>query len=133
MDQLEKEAEALRTKDSSGDGSVAPSQEAEVVTEAGEFMEAPDPLLSLLSLSAELPSSSTATPNGTIEAASTAAAAARQRALDQVKLLFGQLLKSVANSPACGAAVWGLYARWHRLQGQLLSSQEAWLKQVGEG
>jgi hypothetical protein len=44
---------------------------------------------------------------------------------------FGGVLKQVTNSPACGAAVWGLLGRWYALQDQHLSSQEARLKQVG--
>eukprot|EP00878_Enallax_costatus_P015631 GHUV01016375.1.p1 GENE.GHUV01016375.1~~GHUV01016375.1.p1 ORF type:complete len:216 (+),score=96.67 GHUV01016375.1:87-650(+) len=92
-------------------------------------MEAPDQLLSLLAMSKDLSYSSS---NATLDsvAASSAAAAARQRTCDQVMVLFGQLLKSVANSPACSPAVWGLFAKWYQLQGHLLSSQEAYLKQA---
>lgn len=100
----------------------------------GEAMEAPDQLLSLLAMSDRLPNNSSSTTSDAAaasSAASTAAAAARLRMYDQVMTLFGQLLKSVTNSPACSPAIWGLYARWYQLQGHLLSSQEAYLKQVG--
>jgi hypothetical protein len=98
-------------------------------------MEAPEQLLNLLAMAGELPGSS-----GSQEAAAEAsdpslpaasqAAAGRQRSHDQGLAAVGQLLKSAANSPAAGAAVWGLLGRWYALRGELLSSQEAALKQV---
>jgi hypothetical protein len=63
-------------------------------------------------------------------AAAAATAAALQRSHQQVMQQLGGVLKQAANSPACGAAVWGLLGHWYGLQGQLLSSQEARLKQV---
>jgi hypothetical protein len=96
-----------------------------------EAMEAPEQLLQLLAVSDGLPDISNAEEAATHAAQATAsAAAARQRAYDQVLAAFAGLLKSVANAAACGPGVWGLLGRLYGLQGQLLSSQEAALKQV---
>lgn len=107
-------------------------------SEEEEVMEAPEQLLRLLAVSdgLQLPdgsSSSSTTLEGTTACSAEAAAhavAARQRSFDQVMSALGTLLKSAANAAACGPSVWGLLGRFYGLQGQLLSSQEAYLKQV---
>jgi hypothetical protein len=103
----------------------------------GEVMEPPEQLLQMLDLTAALPGSNTSSGGtdaaaGEAQAAASAAAtaAALQRNHQQALQQFGGVLKQVTNSPACGAAVWGLLGRWNALQGQHLSNQEARLKQV---
>lgn len=101
-----------------------------------EVMAPPEQLLQMLSFAAGLPdaegsgsgSSQDAAPHAS--ASAVAAAAAHQRNHQAAMQQFGGLLKQVTNSPACGAAVWGLLGRWNALQGNHLSSQEARLKQV---
>jgi hypothetical protein len=100
----------------------------------GELMVPSEQLLQMLSFTAGLPGAGpdSSTAGSAAESASAAAtAAAHQRNHQQAVQQFGGVLKQVANSPACGAAVWGLLGRWYALQGQHLSSQEARLKQVG--
>jgi hypothetical protein len=99
----------------------------------GELMEAPEQLLHMLSFTAALPDAgadSSTTDHAAESATAAATAAAHQRNHQQAVQQFGGVLKQVTNSPACGAAVWGLLGRWYALQGQHLSSQEARLKQV---
>lgn len=120
----------------------------EAAAAAGEdVMDAPDQLLQMLALTPNLAPPATtgssplsdssdptaATADGATSTAAAAAAASRQRSYDQVMQQLGVLLKAVANSPACSPGLWGLLGRWYGLQGQSLSSQEAWLKQVSEG
>lgn len=138
MMQLEREQQQLHgtAADSSSSSSSAKLHEANGAADSSseaeeEAMEAPEQLLQLLAVSDGLPNlTSSAGAAAHTAAAAAAAAAARQRAYDQVLGAFAALLKSVANAAACGPGVWGLLGRLYRLQGQLLSSQEAWLKQV---
>ncbi|KAF6259400.1 hypothetical protein COO60DRAFT_1008225 [Scenedesmus sp. NREL 46B-D3] len=142
MTQLELEQQQLQgnTPDSDNGSSRAATlsvhaAEAGGAKEAGveaeeEAMDAPEQLLQLLAVTDGLPDLSRSGDAAAHAAQAAAAAAARQRAYDQVLASFGVLLKSAANAAACGPGVWGLLGRLYRLQGQLLSSQEAWLKQV---
>lgn len=145
MMQLELEQQQLQgnTPDSDNGSSRAATlsvhaAEAGGAKEAGveaeeEAMDAPEQLLQLLAVTDGLPDLSRSGDAAAHAAQAAAAAAARQRAYDQVLASFGVLLKSAANAAACGPGVWGLLGRLYRLQGQLLSSREAWLKQVGLG
>jgi hypothetical protein len=141
MTQLEQESQQLQgTASSTTQGPAAesnangnPHANANAASSEAEEepMEAPEQLLQLLAVSEGLPelrSSAEAAAHAAQAAAS--ASAARQRAYDQVLGAFAALLKSVANAAACGPGVWGLLGRLYSLQGQLLSSQEASLKQV---
>jgi hypothetical protein len=137
MTQLELEQQQLTQGAAFGSSSSSPqpsdaSKTTEPSSEAEEeAMEAPEQLLQLLAVSDGLPNlNSSEDAAAHVAQAAAAAMAARQRAYDQVLGAFGVLLKSVANAAACGPGVWGLLGRLYRLQGQLLSSQEAWLKQV---
>lgn len=115
----------------------AAREEAEAADEP-EVMAPPEQLLQMLSFAAGLPdaegsgsnSSSSQDAASHASASAAAAAAAHQRNHQAAMQQFGGLLKQVTNSPACGAAVWGLLGRWNALQGNHLSSQEARLKQV---
>jgi hypothetical protein len=124
------EAPAANTNGSANANAISSANAAYSEAEE-EPMEAPEQLLQLLAVSEGLPElrSSADTAAHAAQAAASAAAA-RQRAYNQVLGAFAVLLKSVANAAACGPGVWGLLGRLYGLQGQLLSSQEAWLKQV---
>jgi hypothetical protein len=95
-------------------------------------MDTPDGLLQMLALSNSLLPGvgSAGDSDGTGAPSAAAAAESRQRSYEQVMGQLGALLKGVANSAACSPVVWALLGRWYGLQGQHLSSQEAWLKQV---
>lgn len=113
-------------------------EEEEEEEEEGELMEPPEQLLQMLDITSRLPGSTGTATDGQQDADSAAAAAAstasaaaaQQRSHQQVVQQLGGVLKGVTNSAACGAAVWGLLGRWYALQGELVSSQEARLKQV---
>ena len=115
-----------------------PAAAADPEAEDGEAMDPPEQLLQMLDLTASLPGGSNTSGGAdaaAVEAQAAASAAATSAALQrnhqQALQQFGGVLKQVTNSPACGAAVWGLLGRWYALQGQHLSNQEARLKQVG--
>lgn len=145
MNTLEQQHKQLNNNSQPTTSASTPTAEAATAADGeeaeDEVMEAPEQLLQMLSLTAGLPTSDSnehaTTANGTSEgqqppesATAAAAAASQQRNYQQVLQQFGGLLKQVTNSPACNAAVWGMLGRWYGLQGQLLSSQEARLKQV---
>jgi hypothetical protein len=136
MTQLEQEQQQLQGATASNSSSSSNHDSSKPPAEASsegeeEAVEAPEQLLQLLAVSEGLPELASAEDAAAHAAqAAAAAAAARQRAYDQVIGQFGVLLKSVANAAACGPGVWGLLGRLYGLQGQLLGSQEAWLKQV---
>ncbi|KAI9079748.1 hypothetical protein K1719_038369 [Acacia pycnantha] len=55
----------------------------------------------------------------------------RSRETEQLVLLLGKVLQQIVKSGSGPAAdIWGLYARWHRIKGDLLMCSEALLKQV---
>jgi hypothetical protein len=137
---------ALETNTAAGtDPAAAPAADGGSDANEGEVMEPPEQLLQMLHFTAGLPdadSSSSGNAGSNADSAAAAAseqasanaaatAAGRQRGYQQVLQQFGGVLKQVTNSPACGAAVWGLLGRWYALQDQHLSCQEARLKQVG--
>jgi len=145
MDILEQQHTHLTSDSSTNTGPAAAAAAAAAAADEGaEDMEAPEQLLQMLNLTASLTGSSntggTDTNSSKDDTGDQAAAAAaaqqqqqqqQQRSFQQVLQQFGGVLKSVTNAPSCGAAVWGLLGRWFALQGQLVSSQEARLKQVG--
>ncbi|XP_027343083.1 tetratricopeptide repeat protein 27 homolog isoform X1 [Abrus precatorius] len=53
------------------------------------------------------------------------------RETEQLLLLLGKVLQQIVKSGSgCGPDVWGLYAKWHRINGDLMMCSEALLKQV---
>lgn len=48
----------------------------------------------------------------------------------EVLLISILLLQIVKNGSGCGPDIWGLYAKWHRINGDLMMCSEALLKQV---
>ncbi|CAK9187949.1 unnamed protein product [Ilex paraguariensis] len=54
---------------------------------------------------------------------------ARTRETEHLMELLGKILQRIVRS-AGGAEIWGLYARWHKLKGDLTMCSEALLKQV---
>ncbi|KOM40685.1 hypothetical protein LR48_Vigan04g088300 [Vigna angularis] len=57
--------------------------------------------------------------------------AGRSRETEQLFLLLGKLLQQIVKSGSgCGPDIWGLYAKWHRINGDLTMCSEALLKQV---
>ncbi|KAF7834088.1 tetratricopeptide repeat protein 27-like protein [Senna tora] len=55
----------------------------------------------------------------------------RSRETEQLVLLLGKVLQQIVKSGSgSGADIWGLYARWHKINGDLLMCSEALLKQV---
>ncbi|XP_030471639.2 uncharacterized protein LOC115689654 [Syzygium oleosum] len=55
--------------------------------------------------------------------------AGRQRQREHLVDSLGKILQQIVRSGA-GADVWGLYARWHKMKGDLVMCSEALLKQV---
>ncbi|KAK9052213.1 hypothetical protein SSX86_028841 [Deinandra increscens subsp. villosa] len=53
----------------------------------------------------------------------------RSRETEQLTALIGKILQQIAKSEG-GGEIWGLFARWHKLKGDLLMCSEALLKQV---
>ncbi|XP_061376118.1 uncharacterized protein LOC133318158 [Gastrolobium bilobum] len=57
--------------------------------------------------------------------------AGRSRETEHLILLLGKVLQQIVkNGNGCGPDVWGLYAKWHRINGDLMMCSEALLKQV---
>ncbi|WVZ18413.1 hypothetical protein V8G54_005735 [Vigna mungo] len=57
--------------------------------------------------------------------------AGRSRETEQLFLLLGKVLQQIVKSGSgCGPDIWGLYAKWHRINGDLTMCSEALLKQV---
>ncbi|KAJ1386499.1 Tetratricopeptide-like helical domain superfamily [Sesbania bispinosa] len=57
--------------------------------------------------------------------------AGRSRETEQLMLLLGKVLQQIVkNASGCGPDIWGLYAKWHRINGDLMMCSEALLKQV---
>ncbi|KAG5035827.1 hypothetical protein JHK87_010737 [Glycine soja] len=57
--------------------------------------------------------------------------AGRSRETEQLLLLLGKVLQQIIKSGSgCGPEIWGLYAKWHRINGDLMMCSEALLKQV---
>ncbi|KAK7282181.1 hypothetical protein RIF29_10778 [Crotalaria pallida] len=55
----------------------------------------------------------------------------RSRETEQLILLLGKVLQQIVkNGTGCGPDIWGLYAKWHRINGDLVMCSEALLKQV---
>ncbi|KAA8522634.1 hypothetical protein F0562_013005 [Nyssa sinensis] len=54
---------------------------------------------------------------------------AKARETDHLVELLGNILRQIVRSGG-GAEIWGLYARWHKLKGDLTMCSEALLKQV---
>ncbi|TVU39421.1 hypothetical protein EJB05_12840, partial [Eragrostis curvula] len=44
--------------------------------------------------------------------------------------MIGDILQQIVRSGGSNAEIWGLYARWHKIKGNLMASSEALLKQV---
>ncbi|KAI4336436.1 hypothetical protein L6164_014965 [Bauhinia variegata] len=66
-----------------------------------------------------------------IEQGSGLSIAGRSRETEQLIFLLGKVLQQIVRSGSGdGAAIWGLYARWHKINGDLLMCSEALLKQV---
>ncbi|KAI3714350.1 hypothetical protein L1987_72948 [Smallanthus sonchifolius] len=53
----------------------------------------------------------------------------RSRETEQLTGMIGKILQQIAKSGGSGE-IWGLFARWHKLKGDLLMCSEALLKQV---
>ncbi|RDX70742.1 Tetratricopeptide repeat protein 27 [Mucuna pruriens] len=65
------------------------------------------------------------------EQVSGAPVAGRSRETEQLLLLLGKVLQQIIKSGSgCGPDIWGLYAKWHRINGDLMMCSEALLKQV---
>ena len=47
-----------------------------------------------------------------------------------LSLIFNTLIQIVKSGSGCGPDIWGLYAKWHRMNGDLMMCSEALLKQV---
>ncbi|KAL2347131.1 hypothetical protein Fmac_001131 [Flemingia macrophylla] len=57
--------------------------------------------------------------------------AARSRETEQLLFLLGKVLQQIVkNGSGCGPDIWGLYAKWHKINGDLMMCSEALLKQV---
>ncbi|ESW09834.1 hypothetical protein PHAVU_009G160200 [Phaseolus vulgaris] len=57
--------------------------------------------------------------------------AGRSRETEQLLLFLGKVLQQIVKSGSgCGPDIWGLYAKWHRINGDLTMCSEALLKQV---
>ncbi|XP_027904629.1 tetratricopeptide repeat protein 27 homolog [Vigna unguiculata] len=57
--------------------------------------------------------------------------AGKSRETEQLFLLLGKVLQQIVKSGSgCGPDIWGLYAKWHRINGDLTMCSEALLKQV---
>ncbi|XP_020213040.1 tetratricopeptide repeat protein 27 [Cajanus cajan] len=57
--------------------------------------------------------------------------AARSRETEQLLFLLGKVLQQIVkNGSGCGPDIWGLYAKWHRMNDDLMMCSEALLKQV---
>ncbi|KAK7410960.1 hypothetical protein VNO78_02233 [Psophocarpus tetragonolobus] len=57
--------------------------------------------------------------------------AGRSRETEQLLLLLKKVLQQIIKSGSgCGPDIWGLYAKWHRINGDLMMCSEALLKQV---
>ncbi|XP_047182528.1 tetratricopeptide repeat protein 27 homolog [Vigna umbellata] len=57
--------------------------------------------------------------------------AGRSRETEQLFSLLGKVLQQIVKSGSgCGPDIWGLYAKWHRINGDLTMCSEALLKQV---
>lgn len=54
----------------------------------------------------------------------------RRRETENLIQLLGKILQKVVRSSSVGADIWGLYAQWHKLKGDLVMCSEALLKQV---
>ncbi|KAL3507166.1 hypothetical protein ACH5RR_032548 [Cinchona calisaya] len=54
---------------------------------------------------------------------------ARKREFELLMQMIGKILRRIVQSSG-GADIWGLYARWHKLKGDLTMCSEALLKQV---
>ncbi|QHN98153.1 hypothetical protein HN51_045906 [Arachis hypogaea] len=55
----------------------------------------------------------------------------RSRETEQLMLLLGRVLQQIVKSGSgYGPDIWGLYAKWHRMNGDLIMCSEALLKQV---
>eukprot|EP00879_Flechtneria_rotunda_P017593 GHRR01018443.1.p1 GENE.GHRR01018443.1~~GHRR01018443.1.p1 ORF type:complete len:607 (+),score=293.02 GHRR01018443.1:146-1822(+) len=138
LSQLEQENQFLTQPDDSA-AAVAAAEAGSATADdeqSEETMDAPEQLLHLLNvthkLSAEQQQQDNTAQKVSAIAAADTALAARQRTYDQVLSTAGTLLKSAISAPACTHEVWGLLGRWYSLKGELLSSQEAALKQVGK-
>ncbi|KAK7350764.1 hypothetical protein VNO77_09697 [Canavalia gladiata] len=65
------------------------------------------------------------------EQVSGASVAGRSRETEQLLFLLGKVLQQIVKSgTGSGPDVWGLYAKWHRINGDLIMCSEALLKQV---
>lgn len=55
----------------------------------------------------------------------------RSRETEQLMLSLGNVLQQIVkNGSGYGPEIWGLYAKWHRIKGDLMMCSEALLKQV---
>ncbi|KAE9608627.1 putative 43kDa postsynaptic protein [Lupinus albus] len=55
----------------------------------------------------------------------------RSRETEQLISLLGKVLQQIVkHGNGCGPDIWGLYAKWHRINGDLVMCSEALLKQV---
>lgn len=54
----------------------------------------------------------------------------RRRETENLIQALGKILQKVVRSSSAGADIWGLYAQWHKLKGDLVMCSEALLKQV---
>ncbi|ESW10241.1 hypothetical protein PHAVU_009G192300 [Phaseolus vulgaris] len=60
-----------------------------------------------------------------------ASVAGRSREAEQLLFLLGKVLQQIVkNGSGFGSEIWGLYAKWHRINGDLMMCSEALLKQV---
>ncbi|TKY73746.1 Tetratricopeptide repeat protein 27-like [Spatholobus suberectus] len=65
------------------------------------------------------------------EQVSGASVAGRSRETEQLLLFLGKVLQQIVkNGSGCGPDIWGLYAKWHRINADLMMCSEALLKQV---
>ncbi|KAG5148551.1 hypothetical protein JHK82_015432 [Glycine max] len=65
------------------------------------------------------------------EQVSGASVTGRSRETEQLLLLLGKVLQQIIKTGSgCGPEIWGLYAKWHRINGDLMMCSEALLKQV---
>ncbi|KAL2639050.1 hypothetical protein AAZV13_06G147600 [Glycine max] len=65
------------------------------------------------------------------EQVSGASITGRSRETEQLLLLLGKVLQQIIKTGSgCGPEIWGLYAKWHRINGDLMMCSEALLKQV---
>ncbi|KAG2398668.1 uncharacterized protein HKW66_Vig0088510 [Vigna angularis] len=60
-----------------------------------------------------------------------ASVAGRSRETEKLLVLLGKVLQQIVkHGSGFGSDIWGLYAKWHRINGDLMMSSEALLKQV---